>query len=91
MLSHDEDRQLRAIEQWFEEADPQLTQMLRAHEAPTRRRQRKALRVSIDVAGVLMFLFGLVAAIGAFMVFGVLILAAGCCWHLADRGSGSGR
>lgn len=91
MLSHDEDRQLRAIEQWFEESDPQLTQMLRAHEAPTHRRRRNALRVAIDVMGVLMFLFGLVAAIAAFMVFGVLIIAAGCCWHLADRSAESKR
>jgi hypothetical protein len=87
MLSHDEDRQLRAIEQWFEESDPKLTQMLRAHEAPGKRRQRKALRVAVDVLGVLLFLFGLVAAIGAFMVFGVLILAGGACWHMATRGS----
>jgi DUF3040 family protein len=91
MLSHDEDRQLRAIEQWFEQSDPELTQMLRAHEAPGRRRQRKVLRVALDVFGVALFLFGLMAAIGAFMVFGVLILGAGACWHMATRGSRSQR
>jgi hypothetical protein len=87
MLSHDEDRQLRAIEQYFEESDPRLTQMLRAHEAPGRRRQRTALQLAIYGTGGLMFVLGLVAAQAALMVFGILVLAAGACIHMAARGS----
>jgi len=85
MLSHDEDRQLRAIEQWFEESDPRLTKMLRDHEPPERRRQRKAGRVAVDLTGSLLLLFGLVAATVAVMVLGILVLAAGACLHLAAR------
>jgi uncharacterized membrane protein HdeD (DUF308 family) len=85
MLSHDEDRQLRAIQEWFEASDPRLTQMLRDHEAPERNRRRKAGRIAVDVTGALLFLFGLVAAIAAVMVFGILILVAGACLHMAAR------
>lgn len=85
MLSHDEDRQLRAIQQWFEESDPRLTKMLRDHEPPERGRQRKAARVAVDLTGGLLLLFGLVAATVAVMVLGILVLAAGTCLHLAAR------
>jgi predicted metal-dependent hydrolase len=85
MLSHDEDRQLRAIEQWFEESDPGLTRMLRDHEAPERRRHRSAARVAVDLTGGLMFLIGAVAAATALMVFGIVVLVGGACLHLAAR------
>jgi hypothetical protein len=85
MLSHDEDRELRAIEQWFEESDPRLTQMLRAHEAPERQRHRKTARLAVDLTGGLLLFFGLVAATAVLMVFGVLVLAVGACLHLAAR------
>ena len=85
MLSHDEDRQLRAIEQWFEESDPRLTQMLRAHEAPERRKQRSAARFAVDLTGGLLFLIGVIAAVAVLMVFGVVVLTAGACLHLAAR------
>ncbi len=85
MLSHDEDRQLRAIEQWFEEADPKLTRMLREHEAPERRRQRRALRLVVDLTGVFLLLLGSIVASALAVVFGVLILAVGGCMHLAAR------
>jgi hypothetical protein len=85
MLSHDEDRQLKAIEHWFEESDPKLTQMLRAHEAPARRKQRSAARFALDLTGVLLFLIGAVAAVTVLMVFGIIVLTAGACLHLAAR------
>ena len=47
MLSHHEDRELRAIEQWFEESDPALTRMLRNYEAPGRTVLRTVLRVAV--------------------------------------------
>ena len=83
MLSHDEHRELRAIERWFEEADPKLTRMLRAHEAPSARKQYKALRVTVDVTGAFLLIFGSIVASAGAVVFGVLILAAGGCMHVA--------
>lgn len=85
MLSHDEDRELRAIERWFEEADPKLTRMLRDHEAPGRRRQARALRVMVDITGAFLLILGAVAASAGAVVFGVLILAVGGCLHIAAR------
>jgi hypothetical protein len=85
MLSHDEDRELRAIEQWFEESDPRLSRMLREHEPPERKRQRKAGRLAVDLVGGLLLAFGIVAATAILMVLGVLVLAAGACLHLAAR------
>lgn len=85
MLSHDEDRELRAIERWFEEDDPRLTRMLREHEAPGRRRQRRAFRVAVDIVGALLLVIGGLAASAVAVVFGVLILAAGGCMHIAAR------
>jgi hypothetical protein len=85
MLSHDEDRQLRAIEQWFEESDPRLTRMLRDHEAPERRKQRSAARFAVDLTGGLLFLIGAIAATTVLMVFGIIVLVGGACLHLAAR------
>jgi hypothetical protein len=85
MLSHDEDRHLRAIEQWFEESDPAFTRMLRNYEPPERRRRRAAVRVAVYLTGGLLFLIGAAAATAVLMVFGVLVLAAGACLHLAAR------
>lgn len=85
MLSHDEDHELRAIEQWFEESDPRLTQMLRAHEAPEHARQRQAARVAVDLTGGLLLVLGLVTATAVLMVFGILVVAAGACLHVAAR------
>jgi len=83
MLSHDEDRHLRAIEQWFEESDPGLTRMLRNHEAPERNRWHGIGRIAVDVTGGLMFVLGALAAAAVLMVFGVLVLTVGACLHLA--------
>jgi hypothetical protein len=85
MLSHDEDRHLKAIEQWFEESDPAFTRMLRDYEPPERRRQRSAARIAVDLTGGLLFLIGAAAATATLMVFGVLILAVGACLHLGAK------
>ena len=85
MLSHDDDRHLKAIERWFEESDPKLTRMLRDHEAPERRRQRRAATFAIDMTGGLLFLIGAIAAVAALMVFGIIVLVGGACLHLAAR------
>jgi hypothetical protein len=85
MLSHDEDRSLRAIEQWFEQSDPAFTRMLRAHEPPERHRQRSVGRIAVDITGALLFVMGAAAASAVLMVFGVLVLAVGACLHLAAK------
>lgn len=83
MLSHDEDRNLRDIERWFEESDPAFTKMLRDHEPPERRRHRSAARLAVDITGGLLFVTGAVAASAILMVFGILTLGVGACLHLA--------
>lgn len=85
MLSHDEDRQLKAIEQWFEESDPAFTRMLRAHQPPERRRQRKAGLIALDLSGGLIFLIGAVVGTAVLMVFGVLVLGVAACLHLSPE------
>ncbi len=86
MLSHHEDRELRAIEQWFEESDPALTRMLRAYEAPERSRLRLAARIAVDVVGVVLFLVGAVLAFPVLVVIGFLLVVVGVCLHLAAGG-----
>jgi Protein of unknown function (DUF3040) len=85
MLSHGEDRRLRAIEQWFEIDDPALARMFRAHEPPKRFHQRKAGRVTVDVIGAVTFLFGALVGAGVLIVLGTLLISVGVCLHLAAR------
>ncbi|OLF18746.1 DUF3040 domain-containing protein [Actinophytocola xanthii] len=87
MLSHDEDRHLRAIEQWFETDDPALARMLRTHQPPPQLHQRRAARVAVDVVGGLMFVIGALAAAGVLVVLGTLLISVGVGLHLAARGS----
>jgi hypothetical protein len=87
MLSHDEDRHLRAIEQWFETDDPALARMLRTHQPPPQLHQRKAARVAVDLAGGLAFVLGVLAAVGILVVFGTLLISIGVGLHLAARDS----
>lgn len=86
MLSHDEDRELMAIERWFEEADPALTRMLRNYEAPERSRLRRLARVFVDVLGGVLFLLGAVLSAPVLVVVGFLLIVVGVCLHLAAGG-----
>lgn len=86
MLSHHEDRELRAIEQWFEESDPALTRMLRTHEAPGPSRLRHAARIAVDVVGVALFFVGAVLGFPVLVVIGFLLIVGGVCLHLAADG-----
>jgi hypothetical protein len=83
MLSHHEDRELKAIEQWFEEFDPALTRMLRDHEMPRRSWLRLAGRIAVDVLGAVLFMVGAVLAFPPGVVVGVLLIVVGVCLHLA--------
>jgi hypothetical protein len=85
MLSHDEDRHLRAIEQWFEIDDPALARMLRTHQPPPQPHQRKAARIAVDLTGGLMFVLGALAAVGVLVVLGTLLISVGVGLHLAAR------
>lgn len=81
MLSHHEDGQLRAIEQWFEMSDPALTRMLRAYEVP--RRLERAAIIAVDVIGGLLFLLGALLIAPVLLVFGLLFIVGGVCLHLS--------
>jgi len=87
MLSHHEDRSLRAIEQWFETDDPALARMFRTHEQPAKLHQRKAARVAVDLAGGITFAIGALAMVGVLVVLGTLLICVGVCLHLAARRS----
>ncbi|MPZ85802.1 MAG: DUF3040 domain-containing protein [Actinophytocola sp.] len=86
MLSHDEDRQLRAIEQWFEESDPVFTRMLRNAEPPKPTHQRLAARIAVDVTGGVLFTIGALTATAGLLVIGLLAITIGACLHVAARG-----
>ena len=86
MLSHDEDRHLRAIEQWLEVDDPALAKMLRTHEPPPRAHRGKPARIAVNVTGGLVFAIGALTAVGALIVLGTMLIAAGVCMHVAARG-----
>lgn len=83
MLSHHEDRELRAIEQWFEESDPALTRMLRNYEPPGRTVLRTVLRIAVDLVGVALFVAGAILALPVLVVIGFLVIVVGVCLHLA--------
>lgn len=85
MLSHDEHRHLRAIEQWFETDDPALAKMLRSHEPPPRPYERRSVRLAVDMLGGVLFVVGALTATGAFILFGAILIAAGVSLHLSKR------
>ena len=86
MLSHHEDRELRAIEQWFEESDPAFTRMLRNYEAPPRFHQRLILRIVVDVLGAVLFVLGAMLDVPLLVVLAFGLIVAGVCLHLAAGG-----
>lgn len=83
MLSHDEHRHLRAIEQWLETDDPALARMFRAHEPPPRLHERRVVRLAVDVLGCLLFTLGALTATGILILFGAMLIAAGVSLHLS--------
>jgi len=85
MLSHDEHRHLRAIEQWFETDDPALARMFRDHDPPPRAHERRATRLAVDIVGGLVFTLGALTATGALILLGAVLLAAGVSLHLVAR------
>ena len=87
MLSHHEDRSLRAIEQWFESDDPALARMFRTHEEPAKFHQHQAARIAVDLAGGITFAIGALATVGVLVVLGTLLISVGVCLHLAARKS----
>ncbi|MGH3756212.1 DUF3040 domain-containing protein [Actinophytocola sp.] len=87
MLSHHEDRELKAIEQWFEESDPVLTRMLRDHDASRHRHlPAAAARVAIDIVGAAMFIAGAVLSQPIIIVIGFLLIVLAVGLHLATGG-----
>lgn len=86
MLSHHEDHELKAIEQWFEESDPTLTRMLRDHDASRHRHLPPAVRVAIDLAGAAVFILGAVLSQPLLIVIGFLLIVLAVGLHLATGG-----
>ena len=82
MLSHHEDRELRAIEQWFEESDPALTRMLRNYEAPQLFHQRQIVRLGLDVLGAVLFVLGALLDLPVLVVLAFVAIVGGVCLHL---------
>ncbi|OLF08353.1 hypothetical protein BLA60_23275 [Actinophytocola xinjiangensis] len=85
MLSHDEHRHLRAIEQWFETDDPVLARMLRDHEPAPRPYQRLATRLAVDIVGGLVFVAGALTATGALILLGAILISVGVALHIVAR------
>ncbi|MCT2584863.1 DUF3040 domain-containing protein [Actinophytocola gossypii] len=87
MLSHHEDRSLRAIEQWFESDDPALARMFRTHEEPAKLHQHRVARIAVGLAGGITFAIGALATVGVLVVLGTLLISVGVCLHLVARKS----
>lgn len=85
MLSHDEHRHLRSIEQWLETDDPALARMFRDHESPVSPHERRAVRLAVDAAGALIFTLGALTATGFLILLGVILIAGGVSMHIAAK------
>ena len=79
MLSRNEQQQLRAIEQWFEITDPELTRSLREGRSGRLGLSRRLLCVALMAFGVVLIGFGAVAAHVFLLFLGILGLTTGVC------------
>lgn len=97
MLSQPERRQLREIERWLEESDPQLTHTLRAGVPKRRSLNRRGTRVALGVVAALVVVLGWAAenfplvVCGVFLAVGVAIMGARRADPPADRSGEAGR
>ncbi|NIH86564.1 DUF3040 domain-containing protein [Amycolatopsis granulosa] len=82
MLSRNEQQQLRAIEQWFEITDPELTRSLRDGRLRHLGLPRRLLCLALMVFGGAMIGVGAVAA-NVFLLFvGIVGLTLGVCLRI---------
>ena len=82
MLSRHEQQQLRAIEQWFEITDPDLTRSMREGRFRHRDPRRKLLCIALVALGGVLIGLGAVIA-NVFVLFvGILCLTTGVCLRI---------
>ncbi|SDG57315.1 Protein of unknown function [Lentzea fradiae] len=77
-------RELRRIERWLAVNDPDLAAALST--APPRSRNRKPVRVAVDVLGVLCVVLGVLTGALLLVFTGCLVLMTGLCLHTTCRG-----
>ncbi|GHF13175.1 hypothetical protein GCM10017786_53970 [Amycolatopsis deserti] len=82
MLSRNEQQQLRAIEQWFELSDPELTRALREGRFRHPGLSRRLLCVTLMVFGGILIGLGAVAAHVFLLFVGILSLTTGVCLRI---------
>lgn len=77
-------RELRRLERWLTENDPELAAALSA--TPPRRRNSRAVRCTVDALGAIGVVLGVVTGALFFVFLGVLVLMSGLCLHATHRG-----
>ncbi|GAB3573099.1 hypothetical protein GCM10027445_31770 [Amycolatopsis endophytica] len=82
MLSRNEQQQLRAIEQWFEISDPELTRSLREGRVRQWNLGRRLLCLVLMVTGVGLIGLGAVAGNVLLLFVGILSLTTGVCLRI---------
>ncbi|PWK84615.1 hypothetical protein C8D88_108230 [Lentzea atacamensis] len=81
-----EQRELRQIGHWLAVNDPDLAAALGAPDALPRRRNRRSVRIAVDLLGVLCIVIGSVTTTFLFIFTGVLVLMIGAYLHTTCRG-----
>ncbi|MDQ0378544.1 DUF3040 domain-containing protein [Amycolatopsis thermophila] len=82
MLSRNEQQQLRAIEQWFEISDPDLTRALRSGRLRQWGLGRRLLCLGLMVLGVGLIALGAAVSNVLLLFVGILSLTTGVCLRI---------
>ncbi len=84
MFSQHDRQQLRKIEQWFEESDPELAKALQEGAPP--RRYGRMVRLAVYLLAAFLVVFGLVGMIFPLVFLGAIAAGVTACAHLLGRG-----
>ncbi|MBK1786989.1 DUF3040 domain-containing protein [Prauserella cavernicola] len=82
MLSHDERRELNAIEQRFESDEPELAAALSTCSEPPGPSLTKMARLALDLLAGLVLLLGAITLHWGLVFVGALLLGCAACAHL---------
>ncbi|MEU0884102.1 DUF3040 domain-containing protein [Lentzea sp. NPDC005914] len=80
-----ERQELRRIERWLAVNDPGLAAALSAPGAGPRQANRRSIRLTIDLLGVVCVLTGVLTGVLTLIFVGMLVLMAGACLHTTCR------
>jgi hypothetical protein len=80
-----EKHQLRRIEHWFEINDPGLAAVLSGPGTTEKAANRRSVRLSVDLLGVLCVISGIIASALSLIFVGVLVLMVAACMHTTAR------